>query len=403
MMLCFFLKSLCETALYFIIANAVLSITSAYVESLLPVFLCAAVYSLAYFLNQRQSALRLLPIPLMLISFQGVYSFGTKLAVGLAVLYTALNIWDYRFHVIPERQKSIFKYGVILSVFLALTYGAVLNMYCIYNFIAVFVLSGIFFLRLARQDKKMFRDWKYNVLNVGSMALSVGTVLLLSSDTFLSKFKELFSRTYTVLSNILLQLMYGLGYGVYFIIAKLFEGATFKGEQLDVWENIQNADESVTQATEQIEEMVNTPLFTMLKVIIFMVAICLLVFYFWKTKVKSKIKSKRTVAAVIYSSSCLPKTDITDKVFLLPRNPREAVRYHYRKFLKLCTEVGIRILSSHNSKDVERTASSKYESELLSKIRNVYIRARYSEAEIDSEDAKEIKSLLKELKEKNNK
>lgn len=109
MIVCTFLKSLCELSLFFVLANGVLAITNGSVESLLPVFVCAAVSAVAYYLNSKNSALRLLPIPLLLLAFQGLHTFGTKLAVGLAVLYTALNILDRRFTIEKERQISIYR------------------------------------------------------------------------------------------------------------------------------------------------------------------------------------------------------------------------------------------------------------------------------------------------------
>jgi hypothetical protein len=81
--------------------------------------------------------------------------------------------------------------------------------------------------------------------------------------------------------------------------------------------------------------------------------------------------------------------------FLLPRNPRMTVRYHYRQFLRLCIEKGSPIKKGDTSEEINVKNVAEFSGSSMSRLRELYIKARYSEHEIKKSDSKEAGELVK--------
>ena len=93
-----------------------------------------------------------------------------------------------------------------------------------------------------------------------------------------------------------------------------------------------------------------------------------------------------------------PKTE-KDRL-IAPKDPREAVRWHYRRFLRYCKSKDMAIKPSHDSREINALVVSRdiAEPEQLEPLRDLYIAARYSDREITQQDVNQAKDQLKRIK-----
>ena len=82
----------------------------------------------------------------------------------------------------------------------------------------------------------------------------------------------------------------------------------------------------------------------------------------------------------------------------LGRSARDRVRNYYRKFLKICVREGLDPDLNLNSRQVNQSMMKVMDVPAMDGLRDVYIRARYSSAEITEEDVKTAKQMLSESK-----
>jgi hypothetical protein len=80
-----------------------------------------------------------------------------------------------------------------------------------------------------------------------------------------------------------------------------------------------------------------------------------------------------------------------------PRDPRLAVRHHYRRFLKLCAERGCPPEKGDTSGEINAKNKAKFPEDSIMRLRELYIKARYSEHPIASKDSKEAGELVRGL------
>lgn len=79
-----------------------------------------------------------------------------------------------------------------------------------------------------------------------------------------------------------------------------------------------------------------------------------------------------------------------------PKNPKEQIRYYYRKFLEKLDKEDIEVLKQDTSLDINEKAADKFANN-IDKIRNIYIDSRYGNSNVGKEDVETIKGLYKNL------
>lgn len=80
---------------------------------------------------------------------------------------------------------------------------------------------------------------------------------------------------------------------------------------------------------------------------------------------------------------------------IYPHDPKEQVRYYYRKYLRKVNNVS-KIESTDTSLDVNNKAVG-FNKEIIEKIRNIYINIRYGNKEAKEDTVKEIENLYNKL------
>ncbi len=79
-----------------------------------------------------------------------------------------------------------------------------------------------------------------------------------------------------------------------------------------------------------------------------------------------------------------------------PRNPRDQIRYYYRKYLEKLEKGDIAILKQDTSYKINQKARDSFGSE-VDDIRNLYIESRYGNEDVSRETVETMKGLYKKL------
>lgn len=398
MSLCFFLKLLSEISLYYVAANSALSITLTGVESLIPTFICAAVGALGFWMEEKHSSKRIFILPLLLTVFFFGKTFGTYLAVGLPALYVGMLIWQKRYFIDHDSHVDFFRVGMMVACVLSVPFVFLMKLDYIIPFIILFLLSAIFTLRLIRQDAEIFNETKFRMLNL----LTVGGIMLLtlfiSSDAFLSFSGMVLGKIYNILIVPIFYAVYAFGYSIYYLIYQILLPHANTDSTNQFNSNLGDfMQENMGQQLE--EELVNgDPFLMILRGVFLIVGVLLVILMVYRN---SKGRSRKEEGSVREARSSVTIMRPEEKIYadrIPPREPRAAVRYYYRNFLRLCQNLGHEFPKFYNSKTIENTVSHQFDENTLKTMRQTYIRARYSEHEITKDDVSNMKAQVKKLK-----
>lgn len=407
MSLCFFLKLLSEFSLYFVAANAILSIGMVGVESLFPMLLCAGIGTFARWMDEkwtdgRWKNSRLFPLLLLLAVFFFADGFGTALAVALPALYTVLLIFSRRYYIDHATQADFFRIGTYLVVVLVVIFGFLIGLTYVIPFALLFFLSSILLLRSLRQDSDIQKEKRYRLLNLLSIALLILLDLVLGSDTALRLLQQAAQAVYTLaISPVLYVLAYlvaSTAVGFARLVAFLFPNY-----ELDM-DGMKYLMDSMNAAQPMIEEgydpgSMSDRLILFARAAVTIGALAALIIFFLRHSRRGK--NPDTQAGVReYRSSVTafrPEEKIPSDRFP-PREPRAAVRYYYRSFLRLCANLGHPFPPHYTSKHIENVIADEFDEESLTALRQTYIRARYSGHAVTKEDVSLIKEQVKRMR-----
>ncbi len=398
MTLCYFLKLLSELSLLFVVADCFLSVAAVGVESLLPAVICAAIGALAFWMEEKHSdktkfLLLLLLLPVMLFG----ETFGTYLAIGLAALYVGLMIWQKRYYMDHDSQSDFFRIGMFVVGGLSIPFVLLMKMDFIAPFVLLYLMSGIFMLRLMRQDAAIFNETKFRVLNLLTVCAIVLLAVLVSSDWFLSAVGMILGKIYDILVVPIFYVIYTCGYALYYLFIEII----FAGGYGDTTKklNIGGGDMN-SMLPEGIEEQLvdSTPFMMLLKGVFLIVGILLVLLLVYRN---SKGRSTRSNGNVHIARTSVTMIRPEEKIYsdrMPPREPRAAVRYYYRNFLRLCLSLGQEFPRHYTSQHIENVTAGNFDRETLKSMRQTYIRARYSEHDITKDDVSAMKAQVKKLK-----
>ncbi len=400
MSLCFFLKILGELSLYFCVINAVLSIALTGVETLIPLFIMAAVATMAYWLDDKHPDKRFFLLPLLgAVLFFGS-GFSYYFAVGLPSLYVALIVIGQRYYLDHDSQADFFRTGIAAATFLVLTFALVLGLDHIIPFAVLFMVSYIFMLRLLRQDAEIFNETKFRVLNLITVGAVILAALLLTSDAFMSLMSvTVVPLFYAIMQPVLYVFVWvglGLFYGLNWFVA--FIRSFMSGETVDQNELLNSGMNFLPEGFEQTDVVSNPNVVRLIQGGIVLVGVFLVVLWFLEGK---KGKQKRSDGSIKESRTIVTDIRPEEKIYsdrFPPKEPRAAVRYYYRNFMRLCLELGYEFPRHFTSRHIQNVVAYRFDNEKLEALRQTYIRARYSDAEITKGDVKHIKEQVKNLK-----
>ncbi len=400
MILCFFLKILGELSLYFCVINAILSIALTGVETLLPLFILAAVATLAYWIDDKHPEKRLFLLPLMLSVLFFGSGFAYYLAVGSPALYVGLTIYGQRYYIDHDSQADTFRTAMAAVIFIVLIFVLLMKLDYIVPFAVLFLLSYIFMLRLLRQDASIFNETKFRVMNVLTIGVVMAVALFLTSDLFLSWMQMTVIPVFELLMQPVIYLLTWMGMGLFYALLWTINFIRSLGSGETVSQNDLLAAEMgfLPEGLDQTEMVTNPNFVRLVQGGIVVLGVFLVVLWFLSNE---KGKKKRSEGSVREVRSSVTNIRPEDKIYsdhFAPREPRAAVRYHYRNFLRLCQELGHEFPRHFTSRHVQNVVAYHFNKETLNQLRQTYIRARYSDSEITKDDVKLIKDQVKNLR-----
>ncbi len=399
MTLCYFLKLLSELSLLFVVADCFLSVAAVGVESLIPAVFFAAVGAVAYWMDEKHSNKTKFLLPLLLIPmFLFGESFGTYLAIGLGALYVGLMIWQKRYYMDHDSQSDFFRIGMFAAGGLSIPFVLLMKIDFIAPFVLLYLMSGIFGLRLMRQDAAIFNETRFRVLNLLSVAGIVLLAVLISSDWFLGLAGIILGKIYDVLVIPIFYVIYTCGYALYYLFIEII----FAGGYGDTTKKLNFGDMSMPDEMKDAllgEEQVNgEPFLMLLKGVFLIVGILLVLLLVYRNSKSRNSRSKDSAREARTSVTMIRPEEKIYADHIAPREPRAAVRYHYRNFLRLCLSLGQEFPRHYTSQHIENMTIGDFDKETLKSMRKTYIRARYSEHDITKDDVSSIKAQVKKLK-----
>ena len=400
MTLCFFLKILGELSLYFCIANAILSIALIGVESVLPLFILSAVAAAAHYMDEKHSKYRFFLIPLLATLLLLGSGFGYCLTVGLPALYIALTIIGQRYYIDHDTQADQFRTGIAVIVCFSIVFVLVLGLDHIVPFAMIFLIANIFMLRLLRQDAEIFNETKFRVMNLLTVGATLLAAVIITSKPALMLLGKFYDFILTLLQPVLYLFVYG-GYGLYWVLTWIIATvrSLMSGESVDQNQLLESGMELLPEGFEPDYLGTSPDFVRLVQGAIVVIGVLLVVLYFLGNRRGRNKRSEGSIREV--RSSVTNYRPDEEKIYadhFPPREPRAAVRYYYRNFLRICQNLGHEFPRHFTSKHIENTISYHFEKEPLQRMRDTYIRARYSEQEITKEDVKQIKEQVKLLK-----
>lgn len=398
MTLCYFLKLLSELSLIYVVADCFLSVSAVGVESLIPAIFCSAVGAVGYWMEGKHSdkSKFLLPLLILPIVLYGE-TFGTYVAIGLSALYVGLMIWQHRYYMDHDSQAEFFRTGIMIVGCLSIPFVLLMHFDYIAPFILLYLLSTIFMLRLLRQDAAIFNETKFRVLNLMSVLAIVLLTVFISSDLFLSTAGMILGKIYNMLFVPIFYVIYSCGYALYYLFIEII----FAGGWGDTTKKLDMGTAMMEQMPEGLEEQLvdNSPFLMLLKGIFLLIGVLIVVLWVYKTGKGRKERNNGNVREARTSVSMIRPEEKIYADHIAPREPRAAVRYHYRNFLRLCQSMGQEFPRHYTSQHIENMVAHNFDKDTLKSMRQTYIRARYSEHDITKDDVSAIKTQVKKLKE----
>ncbi len=404
MILCYFLKVLTEMAFYYICANCFMGIANVAIDSFIPAIISASVATLAYWMEEKYSKYRMLTIPLLASVFFFAKGFGTAGILFLPQFYVALCIKEKRFFLDAETQSNLFRWGLMISFVVYFLFAVFIGVQWVVQFILLFLCVNIFLMRLLRQNQAYLNDKKFLMTNVLNVAMSLGFTALFTNSFVIGLVKKAMVWIYeTAIEPLMEYVLLAL-----FYIGRLFYVFFFEilrpEIQHKIWNYPDHPDHNWIndQFIAPLEEQLGTDsiFVTVLQVIFIIAGICLVLFIVKKSRKGRNISEKSTIREHRRAIVQEKKEEKVQLDLIAPKEPRAAVRFYYRKFLQLCKKLDYKFPDYFTSQHIAYRVSNQFGEEAPNKIRQTYIRARYSPKAVTDEDVAAMKEQVNQLKEK---
>jgi len=389
----FLLQTICDLAVYMMFASMILQIVfEVGAPSLMPLLILSAVASFSFLLFKVRPWLRLLPILLLPLCFFWMRNMASVVLLSLPCAYTVLIIILKRFTVESENQRwrtklyARFVFLPLMSIFI-FGYEAVVSFYY-FHYLFIYLGCAIGIIRLSRSGGKNASNTKFILINTGAV---IGCLALLSVLGM--------PQTFGVVLR-----------GVRYLLMSLRNMLSPRDELVANNDGVEYGILPEEEFELEPVTMISGP-----AVLILIGAVLLAVFVFFlvsdlrkrnrdglKGTGRSKRRKHKAAGVSEVRGSAAPASRETrpggKQGFFAPKDPRMAVRHHYRQFLKMCAKKGRPPETGDTSKDVNIKNRGNFSGGGMHSLRELYIKARYSAHEIGKSESAESGELVKNLR-----
>lgn len=364
--------------------------------------ICGLCAGLCAALRGRKPAwLRFLPLAGLAAVFAFTRSAADMVVSAPPVLYVCWYVWkrpqvtDYRDAL--SRFFLCLKILPCVFVFAALVGNWTAMRDIVLPYFLLFLVLTVLLLRTLRHDEATISQTRFKLLNLASLAAVGLAGALLSSGLVLRVFRFIGSGIVRFLLRPVLMAVIYLFAGFVWLISRLFEGIEFDPEELDLSQLGENMDLGSMLGLSGDGEAAaqqNNPIWDYILIgLAVIAAVALIVIIFRALAKHGRREEDNDFAAV---REALEEEAPAARVN--PRENRQRVRHYYRKFLKLCAQRGFELTEFQDSAEIERGTRHLFRNPAQTALRDVYVRARYSSAEVTPEDVQAAKENYNKLK-----
>lgn len=354
-------------------------------------------FGLSY-LGRKRRGLRLallLPIALCWLLHP---SSPDRLVMIPAALYLIVQVFRGEYELSWDRQVSLFLAFwklLILVVVVSCIMGHIAEVTAVMlPFGMIMLISSVVLMRSLRHDAQVYCQGRYQVLNLLTVAATAAMAFLMSTEVFLHAcvmaLKTIYTYTILPIFMLLLEGMMGLSQALSWL-AQLFG---FEG-----WQAREQQGEEGAMGAQEMDlgyvETTDNPWikWTIIAVLTVATIAVLIAFFRWL--------SRRGRNRTFELSAEVQREEFTpQRKTAAPRDasPVRGVRAQYKRFLKLCTNLGVHLTPGMTSRDIDYQARRLPGMDDTSgKIREIYVRARYA-GSATRQDVEQIKKLCAQAK-----
>lgn len=407
----FFFKVLSDLSFFFFAASAIFGFgfDGLYLHYF-PIFLLALVGAGAMKLSESGEMKRFLPLFLLPLAFLGAEGSFTFLFLAISCAYIIAAVILKRFSISYEQQVKFLTVCGFISLiltFIVLPMNDMESISHLIPFVIIFLSSDMVLTQGLRHSPSVWKQKKYKKATLLCSGSVILVSILFSSKAFLSLLGMLIKGIYNFLIKPILLLLMMLIGGIFSLIISLIPAEQLQAFSRHLDENLRN----IVLGGGGFNEFMSTPfdpsnpehLKYLVIIVLTVIVVAMTVFLIKRLKKHSVGKQgsfgrERRAAAGAAPDNL--SSESAPKDLFPPKEPRAAVRFYYRKFLRTCIHMGMILSESETSQSVEQLALKSLppaSRPSLASLRQVYIKARYSPHPIEKEDvqtAKETAELL---------
>ena len=376
-------------------------------HNFLPLLVTSIAAPLAYWLNNVRPWLRFIPMVLLSLCFFPLFMFplgsypiqnmATALFLLVPFIYLIVEISFRQFSADTGALRRNIKRSIIIVSAVTLVIVLFSGVDHMWLFSTYYLHYGIVFfvcafglLRIARVPKEMLSDPKFIAISLVPIVVTI--LLLLASQQIAS---VIWHVVRFVGLNIITPVINFLARGITWFFSLFYTHDPATAPPIDFIYDPGN--ETTVNYLPFLEILMHTHILAgFFTILLAGVAYKALKAILRRKQKHTKNGLTEERSHVVSASKKSAETHTGHKYgFFTPRDPRMAVRYHYRRFLKLCAEKGVSPELGDTSEEVNAKNQKNFPGASMARLRTLYIKARYSQHDIDKSESKEVEELVK--------
>lgn len=394
-----FLKMFIDCSAFLTVAGFILGLFTP-VSLLAPAALLAALCAgVGYLLREKGTLTRLAPCLAMLPAFALCRGTGDYALTGLIFCYLLYILKKGIFMNDDDDFKSSFQrsFALCLGVCLISALSMKLDVLnsVLLPYISIMAVCGIALMRILRHSRETIESPAFKLSNMAAVGLVCLLTLFFTSDIFVGALTGGIGFVY---NNIIYKALMACVYAMtsfLSLFSRLF--ALIFHREVKFYENSAGEASGRSDLSFENEGPTHVPevLVWIAAILLAAAVIFIIVKAFKALAGKNRRFDKKSPFETSRNSIEIAREP---RGGILSRGDhRGQVRKSYRRFLKECLRRGMRITKDEDSAQIAHYAGQYFDGAPLDGLRDIYIKARYTEREITGEDAREAKRLTAEI------